>query len=110
MTKSLTSYDILNISEQASQDEIHAAYRRLVKIWHPDRHPVQTRDRAHDTFKLLQKAYADLKTPAAQMDYNRRIAEMNRSVMAQQAKAMNDNLSLRGLFAVLDDLWRGQRS
>jgi len=109
MTKSLTSYDILNIPEGASQDEVHAAYRRLAKIWHPDRHPLHLRGRAHDNFKLLQSAYADLKTPVARANYNHKLATMKRAVMAQQNKVMNDNSKIQRFVNIIDNLFQNDR-
>ena len=106
MQKSLTSYDILNITDQATQDDIHLAYRRLAKIWHPDRNHGMNRDHATHNFKLLQAAYNDLKTRQARVSYDERLKRMQRSVITQQNKVMNDNNPLRSFFAKLDEIFQ----
>jgi tetratricopeptide (TPR) repeat protein len=55
-------YTILELESGASQEEIKAAYRRLAKIWHPDRaiNPTE-RHQADAKFKLIQAAYEYLK-------------------------------------------------
>jgi len=105
MQKSLTSYDILNISEQATQDDIHAAYRRLVKAWHPDRHHGGNSERANRNFVLLQQAYQNLSTPDARSNYNQRLAKMKRTIMANQNKVMNDNSPIKNFFTALDTIF-----
>ena len=107
MQKSLTSYDILNISDQATQDDIHVAYRRLAKIWHPDRNHHANRDNATHNFKLLQAAYNDLKTRQARSHYDLRLKKAEQNVLRQQNKVMNDNNPLRTFFAKLDEIFQG---
>lgn len=50
----------LGVKPRASFDEIHAAYRKLVYVWHPDRNP-QNPD-AERELKEIQRAYDLLKT------------------------------------------------
>lgn len=105
MQKSLTSYDILNVSEQASQADIHAAYRRLAKEWHPDRHRGNNATRANHNFVLLQQAYERVKTPESRSAYNIMLAKQKRAIMVNQNKVMNDNHTLGSLFRVLEGLF-----
>lgn len=60
-----THYEVLGISEQATEDEVRHAYRRLVKAAHPDR--------AGDTarFQLLTQAYDVLSDPVQRAAYDR---------------------------------------
>jgi WD40 repeat protein len=57
-------YKILGLQPGASQQEIKRAYRRLVKIWHPDRfaQSPQQRQQAEATLKQLNIAYQVLKS------------------------------------------------
>jgi hypothetical protein len=48
-------YSALGISTDSSRDEITAAYRRLVRRWHPDRNPGDRE--ATERFKRIQAAY-----------------------------------------------------
>ncbi len=48
-------YSILEINENATNDEIKIAFRRLMKIWHPD---VCSRNNANERF-ITQQLYSD---------------------------------------------------
>jgi len=106
MTKSLTSYDILNIDQNAQQADIHRAYRHLAKTWHPDVFPKAHKDQAHHNFKLLQAAYNDIKTQQARTQYDIRLKRLNQTVLNNQNKVMNDNNPLRAFFAKLDEIFQ----
>lgn len=63
-------YEVLNVSKDASSDEIKAAYRKLVKKWHPDLH---TKDKkiAEEKFKEIREAYEVLSDPQKRAQYDR---------------------------------------
>jgi DnaJ-class molecular chaperone len=48
-------YDVLGVPCWATQDEIHNAYRRLAKQWHPDLNPGDKQ--AEERFKKIVNAY-----------------------------------------------------
>ena len=51
-------YATLNVSPDASQDDITKAYRKLVQVFHPDKvHDAQLKDQAARAFGRLQEAY-----------------------------------------------------
>ena len=53
-------YKTLGVAENASQEEIKSAYRKLAKKWHPDRWVNGTEDekkKAEDEFKKIAEAY-----------------------------------------------------
>ncbi len=60
-------YGILDVTSDASQEEIKAAYRKKAKQYHPD-HYGQDRDRA--PFLDVQEAYEVLSDPAQREDYD----------------------------------------
>jgi curved DNA-binding protein CbpA len=55
-------YQILDISPDASLEEVRRAYRDLVKVWHPDRfqHDPQLQKKAQDKLKQINIAYEAL--------------------------------------------------
>jgi len=61
-------YDILGVSENASESDIKQAYRKLAKEYHPDRHPGDKE--AEAKFKELGEAYEVLKDPAKRKKYD----------------------------------------
>jgi curved DNA-binding protein CbpA len=69
-------YDVLELDERATQDEIVAAYKRLRKRWHPDANPEAIHE-ATDRFQAIQNAWetlGDARRRAA-YDADRRVQE-----------------------------------
>ncbi len=62
-------YDVLGVSESASQKEIKAAYRKLAQKYHPDRNPDDPD--AEDRFKEVQEAYGVLSDEEKRREYDR---------------------------------------
>ena len=62
-------YDVLQVSSRSSDDEIKRAYRRLAMVYHPDLNP-QNRSVAELRFRLINEAYAHLKTRERRARYN----------------------------------------
>ena len=49
-------YKILEVSRDATEDQIKKSYRRLALKWHPDRNP-ESKKQAEEQFKLVSEAY-----------------------------------------------------
>lgn len=62
-------YEILEVSRTASQEEINAAFRRLARVWHPDRNPGQSE--AEAVFRRMNSAYQVLANEISRADYDR---------------------------------------
>ena len=65
MAKSL--YDTLEVSENASAEEIKKAYRKLARKYHPD---VNKEPGAEDKFKEINAAYEVLSSPEKKQQYD----------------------------------------
>jgi len=61
-------YRVLGVSKTATPEEIKSAYRRLAKIYHPDRGADPDTEKK---FKEIQKAYEVLSDPAKRAQYDR---------------------------------------
>ena len=65
-------YTLLNVDRKASQDEIRSAYRRLCRIYHPDRYQdPQKQVTAGTFFRRVQEAYRILSDPRTRAVYDR---------------------------------------
>ena len=62
-------YDNLQVSRNASEQVIRAAYRTLASKYHPDKCEVPA-DEAHRIMKLLNQAYAVLSDPASRKKHD----------------------------------------
>lgn len=57
------AYFVLELKPGASQAEIKYAYRKLVKIWHPDSFPqAKQKQEAEEKIKIINEAYNKLKS------------------------------------------------
>ncbi len=79
-------YSVLGVSSNASQDEIKAAYRKLVRQFHPDRNFGK-----EDHFKLIQEAYEVLSDEKSRDTFDAQLAyETYTSDPIELAKFLKD--------------------
>jgi molecular chaperone DnaJ len=64
-------FAILEVSSNATSDEVHAAYRRLAKAYHPDFY-----QGGSEPFQQIQEAYSVLGNPAKRRAYENRLANV----------------------------------
>lgn len=67
-------YRLLGVGVRADLDEIKAAWRKLSRVYHPDRHaalPPAGAAMAEEAFKAIATAYAELSDPAKRLHYDR---------------------------------------
>ena len=63
----MTYYEILGISETATQAEVKAAYRKAAASVHPDQNPA-----GEALFKVLNEAHSVLSDPKKRAEYDQR--------------------------------------
>jgi len=80
-----TYYEVLDVPESATAEEVHAAYRKLVKEFHPDRlvgipdHLTEVKRLAEEKFREIQEAWATLGDPRKRSLYD----EQSRALRGQ---------------------------
>lgn len=68
-----THYELLEVSPDAAQDEIHRAYQRAKETYSPDSpalYTMFTRDEALELSKMIEEAYQVLSNKARRRDYD----------------------------------------
>lgn len=69
--ESATLYSVLGIKPDTAGAEIKASWRRLIRVWHPDRN---SEPDAAQQFMAIQSAYETLSDPAKRARYNAGLA------------------------------------
>lgn len=67
MTDSKGYYAVLGVSQTATDDDIKAAFRKQVKLYHPD---IADGEKARETYMLLTEAYHTLLDPLKRKAYD----------------------------------------
>ncbi|RNA29962.1 dnaJ -like protein [Brachionus plicatilis] len=83
-------YNILEISGNASQEEIRKAYRRLALKWHPDKNP-ENKELAEKKFQKINQAYEVLSDPNKKDIYDRYGKVGQGDMNAAQRNAFENN-------------------
>lgn len=73
-----THYDNLQITQEASPEDIRLAYRRLSKKYHPD---LNRDPDAHRIMQMINEAYAVLSDPARRAEHDRWIISQKQPVI-----------------------------
>ncbi|MBI1752844.1 MAG: DnaJ domain-containing protein [Acidobacteria bacterium] len=63
----MNPFTVLEISPDASPEDIKAAYHRLAKRWHPDRYTGAEKAEAENRFRELAEAFSILKDPGKRL-------------------------------------------
>lgn len=82
MAHETTLYSVLRVSEDASADEIKQAYRKLVKLWHPDLNPNDKS--AEKRMQEITEAYTVLSDQAKKWKYDEDLSRKRAQLRAKQ--------------------------
>jgi len=81
-------YEVLEISREATQEDISTAFRRLARVWHPDLNPGS--QEAETTFRRINSAYQVLVNEKTRAEYDRSSVECP-TCGTHEVLTMNDN-------------------
>ncbi len=70
MVKDTKLYDELEIKPDATEQEIKSAYKKLTKIWHPDKNPTRVEE-ATEKFRKISEAYTILTDAEKRSQYDK---------------------------------------
>jgi len=97
VSPTLDYYAVLQVQPDAEDEVIQAAYRQLMRKYHPDRAGTDARKAAelHERAKLINEAHAVLSDPLSRRQYDtlRRPAPMSPSSVAAPATAQTARVS-----------------
>lgn len=85
MTPCASLYEILGIPVGATCQEIKSAYRRLVRIRHPDVVAIERKETSADEFMKIHTAYNTLSDPAKRAVYDQKILRRSRPLTGATA-------------------------
>jgi DnaJ-class molecular chaperone len=71
MVKDTKLYEVLGVTSEANDKDIMKAYYKLSKIWHPDKHPEETKEEATKKFQEITNAKDILTDPEKKEMYDR---------------------------------------
>ncbi len=66
----IDAYEVLGVSPDASQAELKAAHRRLVRRHHPDLQPPEQRPQANERVQRINVSYGLVRDPRSRRDYD----------------------------------------
>jgi DnaJ-class molecular chaperone len=94
-------YQILNVSQDASAEDIKKAFRRLALKYHPDRNPENVRE-AGEKFKEINEAYEMLGDEERRWQYDRltSLSSYPRRTMAVE-DIFNENIGSESVLEIL---------
>lgn len=89
MSLFINYYEVLGVSESASQREITKAYRTMAMRWHPDRYKGKD---ATEKMAEINEAYCILKDPEARQKYDQELRyfrQFERDCLSEQDDSHN---------------------
>ncbi len=82
----MNPFNVLEISPDATSEDIKAAYHRLAKRWHPDRYTGAEKVEAESKFRELAEAFSMLKDPGKRLTLQQQMPKVQPTVVAREAE------------------------
>lgn len=79
-----TLYEILEVSETASEEVIEKAYKVLAKKHHPDLQPAEKKQQAEQMMKQINEAYSILGDSQKRREYNEKLNRERQNIRKTQ--------------------------
>ena len=87
----ITLYEILEVSEKASDEVMEKAYKVLAKRYHPDLQPPEKRKQAEEKMKQINDAYETLINKEKRQEYDAGLERLRqREELKKQEVKVND--------------------
>ncbi|XP_047472307.1 dnaJ homolog subfamily C member 21-like isoform X2 [Penaeus chinensis] len=90
-------YEVLGVSQRATDDELKKAYRKMALQWHPDKNPDRLEE-AKSQFQIIQAAYETLSDPQERAFYDRNRENILRG-KDEDLEEKPDNIDLFAFFS-----------
>lgn len=87
----ITLYEILEVSEKASDEVIEKAYKVLAKKYHPDLQTPENKKSAEEKMKQLNDAYSTLADKSKRAEYDAGLARLRQREEIQRQNAVASN-------------------
>src|ERR1022692_3870635 len=92
-------YEILGVGQNATEEDLRVAYRRLALLYHPDRDPEEEREAAGEIFRRIASAYETLSHPAERRRYD---LAVSRNEEFRESSGNAHEVSLAEILAGID--------
>ncbi len=86
-----TLYEVLEVSEKASDEVIEKAYKVLAKKYHPDLQTPENKETAEGKMKQLNDAYETLSNKAKRAEYDAGLQRLRMEEDLRKQNAINQN-------------------
>jgi cytochrome c-type biogenesis protein CcmH/NrfG len=86
----MNPFNVLEISPDATPEDIKAAYHRLAKRWHPDRFTGAEKEQAESKFRELAEAFSALKDPAKRQALQQQFSKAQPAPAAKEPESAQE--------------------
>lgn len=88
-----TLYEILEVSETASEEVIEKAYKVLAKKHHPDLQPAEKKQQAEQIMKQINEAYSILGDSQKRREYNEKLNRERQNIRKAYGQTSYQNVA-----------------